>query len=132
MKIEKVEHIGIKVINLDETLKFYTDVMRISKSDISVSGSPDFIRMATIKTPGSLIELLQFSPSHPLAKFGDTNTDSIHHMAIIVENIEEALSTIKKLGGTLVHDKPVQLPSGRKIAFALPKNSKVLIEFMED
>jgi methylmalonyl-CoA epimerase len=132
MKIEKVEHIGIKVKNLEETLKFYTTVMGIKESDITISGSPDFIRMATIKTAGALIELLQINPRELLAKFGDANTDSIHHYAVSVDNILEALAAVKKAGGTLVHEKPVQLPTGRKIAFALPKNSKVLIEYLED
>jgi methylmalonyl-CoA epimerase len=132
MKIEKVEHVGIRVKNLEETLKFYTDVMGIKGSDISIEGNPDYIRIATIKTAGALIELLQFNPREELAKFGDANTDSIHHYAVNVDNIAETLASVKKAGGTFVHEKPVQLPSGRKIAFALPKNSNVLIEYMED
>jgi predicted enzyme related to lactoylglutathione lyase len=48
-----------------------------------------------------------------------------------VDNIEEALNTVKKTGGVLVHEKPMKLPSGLKVAFALPKDSKVMIEFME-
>lgn len=131
MKIEKVDHIGIKCINLDKSLEFYTDILGVKKNDITTMDVPNVVRIATIKIPGALIELLQFNPKEALSKFGDDNVDSIHHYAINVDNIIETLAAIKKLGGTLLNEKPGELPGGRKVAFALPKNSKVLIEFMQ-
>jgi methylmalonyl-CoA/ethylmalonyl-CoA epimerase len=71
-------------------------------------------------------------PKEPLLKYADSQMDNVHHYAINVDNIVEALSVIKKSGGTLIHETPMQLPTGRKIAFVLPKNSKVLIELLED
>jgi methylmalonyl-CoA/ethylmalonyl-CoA epimerase len=133
MKVEQVEHVGITVKNLDETLKFYTDVLGIKSSDIQKNGKPGEMRSATIMTKGAKIEFLQFpSPDEPLLKYADPKLDVVHHFAINVDNILEAIATIKKSGGTIIHEKPMQLPTGRKVAFVLPKNSKVLIELMED
>lgn len=132
MKIEKVEHVGISVKNLHETLKFYTETLGVKKSDITEMGVPNVMKIATIKVPGANLELVQYmNEKEVLAKFGNPASDSIHHVAINVDDIAATLAAVKKQGGTLIHEKPMQLPGGRKIAFALPKNSHVLIEFME-
>lgn len=132
MRLERVDHIGITVKNLDETLKFYTDTMNVNKSDIQTGGRSG-VRSATISLPGGKIEFLEFADSNePLLKFADSKVDNIHHFAVNVDNIEEALSIIKKQGGTLIHEKPKQTSTGRKIAFVLPPKSKVLIELLED
>jgi methylmalonyl-CoA/ethylmalonyl-CoA epimerase len=125
LKIEKVEHIGIAVKNIDETLKFYTGVMGIKSADIQMGGNPAVMKMATINTAGAKLEFLQ-----RLDPKSAVNIDVIDHVAIKVDNIEETLSAVKKDGGTLIHEKPMQF-GGKKIAFALPKNSQVMIEFME-
>jgi methylmalonyl-CoA/ethylmalonyl-CoA epimerase len=133
VNLERVEHIGISVKNLDETLKFYTDIMGVKPGDIEKSELPGVIKSAILRTNGSKIELLQFlDPQDPVAKFSDRQADGIHHFAVNVDNITEALSRLKKDGATLIHEKPMTLPSGRKIACFLPRNSKVMIELMED
>ena len=132
MKIEKVDHVGISVKNMDTTLKFYTDNMGVKKSDITDVTVPGRMRMATLKLGGANLEFVQYlSETDVLYKYVDAKADAIHHVAIYVDNIEEALNTVKKTGGVLVHEKPMKLPSGLKVAFALPKDSKVMIEFME-
>jgi|WetSurMetagenome_2_1015567.scaffolds.fasta_scaffold697848_1 methylmalonyl-CoA/ethylmalonyl-CoA epimerase len=133
MKVEQVEHIGITVKNLDETLKFYTGVLGINSKDIDAMEIPGMAKIATIRTKGSKIELIQFLSSQDLLfKYADKQADNIHHYAINVDNILEALNAVKKEGGTLIHEKPVVLPTGRQFAYVIPKDSKVLIEFMED
>ncbi len=132
MKIEKVDHIGISVKNMDTALKFYTEVMGIKKGDISEEGIPGKMRLATVKIGGANLELVQYMDKNDkLYKYADAAADSIHHVAMYVDNIEEALNTLKKSGGNLLHEKPMKIPSGLKVAFALPKDSKVMIEFME-
>jgi methylmalonyl-CoA/ethylmalonyl-CoA epimerase len=133
MKMEKFDHVGMTVKNLDETLKFYTDILGVKNSDIQTGGRPGVMRSATINAPGGKIEFLEFgNPNEPLLKYADSQFDTLHHFAINVDNIEEALRLIKKEGGTLIHEKPMQVPTGRKIAFVIPPRSKVLIELLED
>jgi methylmalonyl-CoA epimerase len=125
--------VGISVKNLDETIKFYTENFGIKKSDITEMTVPDAVRIATIKVPGANLEFVQYlSEKEILSRFGNPASDSIHHVAINVDNLADTLAAVKKQGGTLVYEKPMQLPGGRLIAFALPKNSHVLIEFMQD
>jgi methylmalonyl-CoA epimerase len=132
MNFEKVDHIAISVKNMDSTLKFYTDKMGVKKGDISDMTIPGNMRMATIKVPGANLEFVQYlNDKEVLAKYADPKADALHHFGIFVDDIIEALSNVKKQGGTLIHEIPMQIPGGLKVAFALPKDSKVLIEFME-
>jgi methylmalonyl-CoA epimerase len=132
MKIEKVDHVAISVKNMDATLKFYTDNMGVKKSDISDMTVPGQMRMATIKVAGSNLEFVQYlNDKEVLSKYADPKTDALHHVGIYVDDIMEALSNVKKEGGTLIHDTPMKIPGGLQVAFALPKDSKVMIEFME-
>ena len=118
MKLEKVDHVGIAVKNLDETLKFYTDVMGINKNNIERSEVPGTIKIATIVLPDCKMEFVEFIDLRsPQAKYADSKADCIHHFAIIVDNIEAALNAIRNQGGTLVTEKPMQMPSGRKNRF---------------
>lgn len=133
MLIEKVDHVGIAVKDMDTTLKFYTEQMGVKKSDIRDMTMPGMMRMATITLAGANLEFVQYlNKKEVLAGYADPQLDSIHHVALYVDNIVEALARVKKEGGTLIHDKPMVIPGGLKVAFALPKASKVMIEFMED
>ena len=128
MKVKKLEHVGISVKNMDETLKFYTEVLGIPPGDIKLGGVPGVMKMATIHLAGSDIELLQnLDPKAAALK-----ADVIAHLAIEVDDIVQALSWLKSKGATLVHEKPMQLPGGRKVAFFTPANSQVSIEMVED
>jgi predicted enzyme related to lactoylglutathione lyase len=81
---------------------------------------------------GSNLEFVQYlSEKEVLAKYADPKADAVHHIGIYVDDILAALATVKKEGGTLIQEKPMQIPGGLKVAFALPKDSKVMIEFME-
>jgi methylmalonyl-CoA epimerase len=132
MNFEKVDHIAISVKNMDSTLKFYTDKMGVKKGDIADMTIPGNMRMVTIKVSGANLEFVQYlNDKEVLAKYADPKADALHHFGIYVDDILEALSNVKKQGGTLIHETPMQIPGGLKVAFALPKDSKVLIEFME-
>ncbi len=132
MKIEKVDHVGISVKNMDATLKFYTEQLGVNKSEISDMTVPGMMRMATIKAAGANLEFVQYlNEKEVLAQYADTKADAIHHVAIYVDNIADTLARVKKEGGTLIHEKPMVIPGGLRVAFALPKESHVMIEFME-
>jgi methylmalonyl-CoA epimerase len=132
LKIDKFDHVGISVKNMDNTLKFYTENLGVKKSDITDMTIPDQIRLATIKLPGASLEFVEYlNDKEVLSKYADPRADAIHHFAVFVDNLAETMSKIKKSGGTLIHETPMEIPGGVKVAFALPKASNVMIEFME-
>jgi methylmalonyl-CoA/ethylmalonyl-CoA epimerase len=81
----------------------------------------------------SEVELLEStSPDGPVAKYIDKKGEGIQHVAFRVENLEEALSELKKKGIRLIDEKPRIGAGGAKIAFLHPKSTNgVLVELCE-
>jgi methylmalonyl-CoA epimerase len=132
MKIDKVDHVGIAVKDIDATLKFYKENLGVKKEDIEDVTAPGMMRLVTVKLPGANLEFVQYlNDKEILAEYAVPGTDSIHHIGIYVDDIKAVLSAVKKAGGTLIHETPLEIGGGRQIAFALPKSSNVMIEFME-
>lgn len=132
LEAQKIDHIGISVINLEKSLQFYTEVMGIKKDQVSTMGRPGVMRIATITLQEGKIELLEFADkSNPVAASADNTADAVHHIAIKVDNIEEAFKAFKDRGGRLLNERPQQIPGGRKIAFVEIPGTRVLVELME-
>jgi len=81
----------------------------------------------------SEFELLESTgPDGPVAKFIDSRGEGIQHIALEVENIEEALQELKEKGVRLIDEKPRKGAGGTKIAFIHPKETHgVLMELCE-
>jgi len=129
--IEKISHIGIAVNSIEEAARLYTDVLGLKVSDIEVVEDRK-AKIAMIPVGDSRIELLEpTDPEGAIAKHIERKGEGLHHVALEVNNIEEALETLSKQGITLLDEKPTIGAGGHKIAFLHPKSTKVLIELTE-
>ena len=69
MKALKVDHIGIAVKNLDETLKFYSDVLGLELGGTEVVEEQK-VKVAFLPVGDTEVELLEStSEDGPIAKF---------------------------------------------------------------
>ncbi|RQD67070.1 MAG: methylmalonyl-CoA epimerase [Tindallia sp. MSAO_Bac2] len=132
MKTLKVDHIGIAVKNLDETLKFYEDVLGMEctgKEEVEEQK----VRVAFLPVGDSEVELLESTdPEGPIAKYIDKKGEGIQHIAFRVDNIEQAIETMKEKGIRMIDEKPRYGAGGAKIAFCHPKSTGgVLVELSE-
>jgi len=130
--VTKIDHIGIAVKNLDETLKFYEDVMGIkctSKEEVEEQK----VRVAFLPVGDSEVELLESTTDDgPIARFIEKKGEGIQHIAFKVDNIEEAIKDLQEKGVRLIDEKPRYGAGGARIAFLHPKaTSGVLIEISE-
>ncbi|WP_422485667.1 methylmalonyl-CoA epimerase [Gudongella sp. DL1XJH-153] len=130
--VTKIDHIGIAVKNLDETLKFYEDVMGIkctSKEEVEEQK----VRVAFLPVGDSEVELLESTTEDgPVAKFIEKRGEGVQHIAFKVDNIEEAIKDLQEKGVRLIDEKPRYGAGGARIAFLHPKStSGVLIEISE-
>ena len=128
----KIDHIGIAVRSLEDALKMYRDVMGMSVSgydDVADQG----VRVAMLPAGDARIELLEPLGDHsPIEKFMAKRGEGIHHIAIAVDNIEEALGRFKAAGLRLIDETPRQGAHGTRIAFVHPSsNHGVLLELVE-
>ncbi|MEA3422580.1 MAG: methylmalonyl-CoA epimerase [Bacillota bacterium] len=132
MKTLKVDHIGIAVKNLDETLKFYTEVL-----GLEVQGSETVeeqkVKVAFLPVGDSEIELLESTdPEGPIARFIEKNGEGIQHIAFKVDDVEEAIEYMKSKGMRMIDEQPRYGAGGAKIAFVHPKSSnRVLVELTQ-
>jgi methylmalonyl-CoA/ethylmalonyl-CoA epimerase len=131
MKVKKIDHLGIAVKNLDEALKLYTEVLGL-KVDAYETLEEQKVKTAIIQVGESKIELLESTaPDGTIAAFIEKRGEGIHHLALTVSNIEEALKEIKAKNIPLIDEKPRKGVQNTRIGFLHPKGSKILLELVE-
>ena len=130
--IEKVDHIGIAVSNLDEALKVYSEAFGLKVGGTEIVEDQK-VRIAFIKVGESRIELLESTdPEGPIAKHIEKRGEGIQHIALGVSDIEGTLQSLKEKGVRLIDETPRIGAGGAKIAFLHPKATKgVLLELCE-
>ena len=129
--IAKIDHIGIAVNSIEEAVKLYTDVLGLEVSAVETVAEQN-VRTAIIPVGESKIELLEStSPDGVIARHIEKRGEGIHHVALGVRNIEEALKTLKEKGIPLVDETPRKGIENTRIAFLHPKGTKVLLERVE-
>ncbi len=130
--ITRINHIGIAVSSLDQALKLYTEVLGLSLKEIEVV-EEQRVRTAILPVGESKIELLESTdPEGPLARHIEKFGEGIHHLALEVADIEEALSKVAQSGLPLIDEKPRQGVGETRIAFLHPKGTgRVLLELVQ-
>ncbi|MCD4835083.1 MAG: methylmalonyl-CoA epimerase [Bacteroidales bacterium] len=133
MKPSHIEHIGIAVKNLDESIKYYEDVLGLECYNIE-DVKDQKVKTAFFKVGDTKIELLESTdPEGPIGKFIEKKGEGIHHIAFAVDNIEEKLKHAEDKGVRLVDSSPRKGAEGLDIAFLHPKSTfGVLTELCED
>ena len=128
--IQKIAHIGVAVKNIEETEKFYAEVLKMAIHDRE---NLKDIKAAFIPVGDTAIELLQSTvPEGVINKFIEKRGEGIHHIAYQVDNIEKTLEDLKAKGVPLIDEKPRRGAHNSKVAFLNPKGSYgVLIELVE-
>jgi methylmalonyl-CoA/ethylmalonyl-CoA epimerase len=130
--VKKIDHIGIAVKNLDESLKFYENVLGLKSTGTEVVEDQK-VKVAFLPIGDSEVELLEpTSEDSTIAKFIDKNGEGIQHMAYKVDNIESAIAKMKELGLRMIDEKPRYGAGGARIAFCHPKSTGgVLVELCQ-
>lgn len=132
MKVKKVDHIGIAVKNIDETLKFYQDVLGLDLAGIEVVEEQK-VKVAFLPIGDTEIELLESTADDgPIAKYIEKNGEGVQHLAFLVDDIEEAIKDMQAKGMRMIDEMPRYGAGGAKIAFMHPKSSyRVLVELSQ-
>ena len=93
MNISHIEHIGIAVNNLEESIKYYEEVLGMKCYSIEEVVDQK-VKTAFFLVGDTKIELLEStSPDGPIGKFIEKKGQGIHHIAFAVPNASEALKT---------------------------------------
>jgi methylmalonyl-CoA/ethylmalonyl-CoA epimerase len=130
MNITHIEHIGIAVKNLEESIKFYENILGLKCYSIEEVVDQK-VKTAFFMVGQTKIELLESTdPEGPIGKFIDKKGEGIHHLAYAVNDLPAALEHAKKNDIKLIDENPRKGAEGLNIAFLHPKSTNgVLTEF---
>jgi len=130
--IKQIDHIGIAVKDLDQQMKFYSDVLGLKCSGIEEVADQK-VTVAMFPIGEVRIELLQpTAQDSPVAKFLEKKGEGIHHIAYLVNDLEGNLKRIEEKQVQLIDSKATVGAGGHKIAFLHPKATfGVLTELCE-
>jgi lactoylglutathione lyase len=101
----------MRVSDMDETIRFYTDILGLEVMDRKVS--PRGSHLAFLKVPNSeeLIELCSFPPSGPVKVQED-----LVHLAFEVDNLDHTIAALNDKG-VKITDGPTRTSSGSRFIF---------------
>lgn len=128
--ITQIDHIGIAVKNLDETIAYYEKSLGL-KCEGKEEVESQKVRTAFFDAGGVHLELLEATdPESPIAKFIEKKGEGIHHIAFATDNIQGQLAQAKENGTKLLHEVPFEGAAEKLVAFLHPKSTYgVLTEF---
>ena len=130
--MKNVDHIGIAVKNIDDSLNYYIHTLGLTLLAIEEVESQK-VRVAFIDAGNVKLELLEpMDESGPVAKFIEKRGEGIHHIAFGVTDIRSRMVELEEKGVHLLADKPKLGAGGADVAFLHPKSSfGVLYELCE-
>nr|AOE09122.1 glyoxalase/bleomycin resistance protein/dioxygenase superfamily protein [uncultured bacterium] len=131
--MNKIEHIGIAVKNLEAGNSLYEKLLGVSHYKIEEVAS-EGVRTSFFKTGPNKIELLEATnDDSTIAKFIEKKGEGMHHIAFAVENIVEEMERLKKEGFIILNEKPKKGADNKLVAFIHPKTAGgVLIELCQE
>lgn len=130
--VTKVDHIGIAVKSIEESLKFYEGALGIKCTGKEFVEEQN-VMTAFLPVGDTEVELLESTTEDgTIAKYIEKKGEGLHHIAFRVDDIEKTLEELKAQGYRLIDEKPRLGAGGARIAFIHPKATNgVLIEISE-
>jgi len=127
----RVHHIAIAVEDLDAALAFYRDALGIAvteRREVPAEG----VEIAFLPAGETELELLRpLDPENSIGRFLEKRGEGIHHICVLVEDIDAAVERLQNAGAKLATEIRSH-PDGTRYAFVHPKSSHgVLMELYQ-
>ena len=131
--MNKIEHIGIAVKNIDESNELFANLFGESNYKMEEVES-EGVKTSFFKVGENKIELLEATQKDsPIAKFIEKKGEGIHHIAFDVDDIESEIKRLTKQGFVVLNENPNKGADNKLVAFLHPKSTNgVLIELCQE
>ncbi|MBL4642872.1 MAG: methylmalonyl-CoA epimerase [Flavobacteriaceae bacterium] len=131
--MDKIEHIGIAVKNLEESNSLFAALFgkpHYKEEEVKSEG----VKTSFFDIGPNKIELLEATnPESPIAKFIAKKGEGVHHIAFAVTDIHAEISRLKAEGFTVLNETPKLGADNKLVAFLHPKTTNgVLIELCQE
>jgi methylmalonyl-CoA/ethylmalonyl-CoA epimerase len=126
----RIDHLGIAVPSLDQAVAAYEALGFRVEARYDVPSEK--VRTAFLPVGESHLELLEpTDPSSVIARFLEKRS-GLHHVCVLVDDIEAALAGMKARGVPLLDESPRVGAGGCRVAFVHPRGAAgVLLELKE-
>ena len=131
--VNKIEHIGIAVKNIEDSNILFEKLLGVP-SYKSEEVESEGVLTSFFQTGTNKIELLMATnPESPIAKFLEKKGEGIHHIAFDVDDIAAEIERLKSEGFVLINEVPKKGADNKWVVFLHPKNTNgVLIELCQE
>jgi len=131
--MNKIEHIGIAVSNLEAAGSLYEKLLNTAVYKIEEVPS-EGVKTAFLQSGPNKVELLEaIGDDSPIAKFIAKKGEGIHHIAFEVDDIRAEMARLKSQGFVLLSDEPKLGADNKLVCFVHPKSvGGVLIELCQE
>jgi len=141
MNILRIDHIGIAVRDLDKFLKLFGENLGLEIHDFEEADPYGGLRCAFARIGETDFEFLQDRTpevgekaidQRDIARWIEKRGEGIHHIALRVPSIEEAIREAKAQGLRVIDEHGRPGARGSKVAFIHPKSTGgILFHFVE-
>jgi methylmalonyl-CoA/ethylmalonyl-CoA epimerase len=131
--MNKVEHIGIAVKNLNSSVPLFEKLLSTICYKTEMVES-EKVKTAFFRSGETKIELLESTAANGvIARFIEKKGEGLHHIAFDVADIETEMKRLKAEGFVLLNETPKKGADNKLVCFLHPKNTNgVLIELCQE
>ena len=131
--MDKIEHIGIAVKDLEAANDIYTKLFGKPPYKTEVVES-ESVSTSFFKVGDSKIELLEATdPNSAIAKYIEKKGEGIHHIAYAVKDIKAEMERMRAEGFVVLNDEPKIGADNKLVCFLHPKSTNgVLVELCQE
>jgi methylmalonyl-CoA/ethylmalonyl-CoA epimerase len=131
--MQKIEHIGIAVTDIDASNKVFKKVFG-KENYKSEKVESEGVVTSFFQIGENKIELVAATNfNSPISKFLSKNREGMHHIAFAVDNIQAEMERLKNEGIRLLNDAPKIGADNKLMCFLHPQDTNgVLIELCQE
>jgi methylmalonyl-CoA/ethylmalonyl-CoA epimerase len=136
MEMEKtLDHIGVAVRNIEDTIHFYENVLSATLIDRYRSDAKGVeSEIAIMDVNGDRTELLAptNNETSPIARFIKQKGKGVHHIAYRVDDLDAALEELEQQGIRILEDSLRVNKHGRRLIYLNPADTEgTIIEYCD-
>jgi len=130
-----IDHIGVAVRNIEDTIRFYENVLGAKLIDLYRSDAKGVeSEIAIMEVDGARTELLAptNNDTSPIARFIKQKGKGVHHIAYRVDDLDAALEELKHQGIRTLEDSLRINKHGRRLIYLNPADTEgTIIEYCD-
>ena len=127
IKVLGVEHIGIALNSNEELSNLFKNIFNLDYIGSEIVEDQGF-NTDIFNASNAKIELLEsISDDSPISKYISKHGQGMHHLALLVEDIDAAIQYLIENNIEMIDENPKRGVEGYKIAFIHPKSTPGLL-----